>query len=97
MAKKLITIHNIHSYLEPESKSFMMDKEMLLTSGAKDYLRQKGYTIDLKQQISSTKKEAAKDCLTEQVKKLVIQDFQIKDPQLQRQVIKAVMEKIHSQ
>lgn len=45
MKKKLISAENISDYLGVGAKEIQVDHSMIMTAGAKDYLRQKGVKI----------------------------------------------------
>ncbi|BHH85923.1 hypothetical protein [Desulforhopalus sp. 52FAK] len=45
MKKKLVSAENISDFLSTGAKEFQIDNSMIVTSGAKDYLREKGVKI----------------------------------------------------
>lgn len=45
MGKQLIGVHNIDAHVRSDSKSIHIDKDMILSPGAKDILRNRGISI----------------------------------------------------
>ncbi len=45
MKKKLVSAENISEFLTAGAKEIQVDNSMIITSGAKDYLREKGVKI----------------------------------------------------
>lgn len=71
IGKILITVNNISEFLVPGSQNFVLTKDMILTPGAKDYLRNNSYRISFR----DDKKE---NSLEGEIRRILESDFKIK-------------------
>lgn len=72
MKKKLISAENISEFLSADAKEIYIDSSMILTSGAKDYLRDKKVKISYtKRPADSAAVPAQKACQAEDLKVVV--------------------------
>jgi len=53
MKKKLVSAENISDFLNAGAKEIQVDNSMIITAGAKDYLREKGVKIVYSKQASA--------------------------------------------
>jgi ethanolamine utilization cobalamin adenosyltransferase len=58
MKKKLVSAENISEFLTAGAKEIQVDNSMIITAGAKDYLREKGVKIVYSNQASAAKASA---------------------------------------
>lgn len=93
IGKILVTIKNINEFLVPGSQNFVLKKDMMLTPGAKDYLRNNSYTICFKENVSENvkEKEESLDC---KVRRILEDSFNIKDKDKIEKITKAVIQKL---
>lgn len=87
IGKILVTIKNINEFLVPGSQNFVLKKDMMLTPGAKDYLRNNSYTICFKE---NEKEES----LEIKVRRILESEFNIKDKRQIEVIANAVIEKL---
>lgn len=89
MKKKLVSAENISDFLDAEAKEIYVDSSMILTSGAKDYLRDKKVKLVYTKQVAALETPARSNagmCQSEKLKMVVTKivsilknDFQISD------------------
>jgi ethanolamine utilization cobalamin adenosyltransferase len=93
IGKILVTIKNINEFLVPGSQNFVLKKDMMLTPGAKDYLRNNSYTICFKENVSENVKEK-EESLEIKVRRILESEFNIKDKRQIEVIANAVIEKL---
>lgn len=91
IGKILVTIKNINEFLVPGSQNFVLKKDMMLTPGAKDYLRNNSYTICFKENVKEKEKE---ESLEIKVRRILESEFNIKDKKQIEVIASAVIEKL---
>ncbi len=91
IGKILVTIKNINEFLVPGSQNFVLKKDMMLTPGAKDYLRNNSYTICFKENEKENEKE---ESLEIKVRRILESEFNIKDKRQIEVIANAVIEKL---
>jgi len=87
IGKILVTIKNINEFLVPGSQNFVLKKDMMLTPGAKDYLRNNSYTICFKENVKE-------ESLEIKVRRILESEFNIKDKRQIEVIANAVIEKL---
>lgn len=108
--KKLITIRNINDYLAEGEKEFYVDKTMIISPGAKDFLRNKGIVIvygnkeeNCSKEINECKEVSNLDVNEEREKQLkivktisnlLVQEFNVTDAQAIEEITSKVLSKI---
>ncbi|MCR2043834.1 hypothetical protein [Anaerosalibacter massiliensis] len=88
MSKVLITKNNLDSFLEKEDKSFLVDKNFILTPGAIDILDERNIKIIYKNDIEEN--------IVERITRLLREDFKIEDYGEIEKITNLVLEKINN-
>lgn len=86
IGKILVTVKNIHEFMEEGSKDFLMKKDMMLTPSAKDFLRNRNYTICFEGD--------ARIPVETQIRMLLKRDFGITDAAQIERVVELVLKKL---
>ncbi|WP_053955153.1 hypothetical protein [Inediibacterium massiliense] len=88
MAKKLITKNNVNQYV-CENKIYL-DKDMLLSPGVKDILRDKNIMI-----IYEQKKERID--MKNSISHILLEDYHVKDDKTRDAILQKVLDKINNE
>lgn len=86
IGKILVTVKNIHEFMEEGSKDFLMKKDMMLTPSAKDFLRNRNYTICFEGDVRIP--------VETQIRMLLKRDFGITDAAQTERVVELVLKKL---
>lgn len=86
IGKILVTVKNIHEFIDEGSKDFLLRKDMMLTPSAKDYLRNRSYTICFEGDVRVP--------LETQIRNLLKREFNITDAAKIERVVELVLKKI---
>lgn len=89
MGKVLITVNNVADYIE--NKKFTVDKNMILSAGAKDYLTENNIELNYEECLESENKKSGTECLEERIKRVLKNEYNISD----KKVIELVLKRIN--
>jgi len=105
MAKQLVRRDNVEQFIRSGEQTLYVDQTMLLTPGAKDYLREKGISVVYAAQPAAvpqpepkaeteTRSTATDPDLPARIGELLKKDFSITDCGLITEVTRKVMERL---
>jgi len=102
MAKQLVRRDNIEEFISHDENKLYVGQSLILTPGAKDYLREKNITVVYGEVKKPETPSAAPTSITTsidlsgRIEQLLQSDFSITDRQLISEVTKKVLEKLES-
>ena len=100
MSKRLVTADNVADFLNPGATEIQVDSSMIITSGAKDYLRDKGVKIVYTKQAAASAgsplngaacKKGDLETVVKKIVSILRNDFQVSDAGIVERVTQRVL------